>query len=200
MAMSHAGNAASHAESPAKIRPIPAPGRTASGRAGAAGVTADRPAAVGLPTPAPVAPDAPVPEGNPALVAEACATALQSLDVLERHARDVADGFRWGHLVEAHQGLVALVESTQTLLRLAAMAAAVGGFDLLVLCRLADRSADEETRTAVDGIVTAQLRRDWPALAAGIDGPYVSALGQWRAVFERLMAQVGDGLPGGHAA
>ena len=60
---------------------------------------------------------------------EAVDTALDSLEILERQARDVARRFRRQTLADANQGLTYLVQSTQTLLRLADMAAAASGHD-----------------------------------------------------------------------
>ena len=56
------------------------------------------------------------------LVIDAVTTALTSVDVLERHARDVAAGFRQSDVRPARQGLTELVQTTQTMLRLAMVA------------------------------------------------------------------------------
>jgi hypothetical protein len=112
----------------------------------------------------------------------------------------VADAFRWRHIDQARVGLADLVESTQTLLKLAVIAAQVAGTDVITLCRATDRHADEETQAAADKIISAQLTRDWAALACAIDSDLTGALDLWRGVFERIVAGLGDGAPGGRAA
>jgi hypothetical protein len=197
MAASHAGHAAVHAGSPAKIRPIPTRGRKASGTASPATVTAGRTTGVGRPTRLAGRSEEAT---RLALVAEAAASALDGLVALERHARDVADAFRWRHVGPARQGLADLVDSTQTLLKLAVMSAQAARTDLLTLCKTGNGRADEQTQRAADRIIQAQLAGDWPALAHALDQDFVAALGLWREVFETLVSLTGDGAPGGQAA
>ena len=197
MAPSHAGHPAVHAGSPAKIRPIPPRGRAVSGARPDAAVTAGRTRGVGRPTGL---------EGRSAdaarlaLVAEAAGSALDGLTALERHARDVADAFRWRHVAEGRESLADLVDSTQTLLKLAVMAAQAADTDLISLCKTGNGRADEQTQRAADRIIQGQLARDWPALANALDDDFVAALRLWREVFETLVRLTGGDAPGGRAA
>lgn len=156
--------------------------RAAVGRAERA-VTADRTSGVGIPTIAP-APELPVP--TMALIREAVETALDSLDRLESQARDVARRFRRGALGEAQLGLTELVQSTQTLLRLADMTAAATGTDIDALCDAHGFSTPVDTNAAVSSLIREQLAQDWHALATVIDRPFLAALAGWRRVFETL--------------
>jgi hypothetical protein len=140
------------------------------------------------------------PAAAPALVAEAASAALDALAALERHARDVADAFRWRHVVQGRAGLTTLIEATQTLLQLGGSAAAASGTDLISMCRRFDARADLKTQCAADRLITAQLAGDWAALAGAIDHDFVGALEAWRDVFEALAAAAGDAGPGGWAA
>jgi hypothetical protein len=195
MAATDTGHAARHTGSPAKIRPIPEAQRRDVDRPVPPGPTGDRPGMVGGPTP--------LPADNvdgPTLVAEAAVTALQSLEAIARHTHEVADAFRWNHLALGHGGLSALVQSTQTLLRLAVMAAEVTGTPLEAFCQAGDGRADLMTRAAVDEVIAAQLARDWPALAGALDGAFGEALEAWCDVFGRLVPPAGEPGPGGSAA
>lgn len=195
MAASHAGHTAVHAGTLAKIRPIPTRRPQAVAVTPGPALTASRTMGVGRPTPTPAADQATL-----GLVAEAAASALDGLTALERHARDVADAFRWHRIDAAREGLADLVESTQTLLKLGVMAAQAAGTDLVTLCRGRDGRADEQTRRAADRIIHAQMARDWAALADAIDHDFTGALALWRDVFETIVGIAGDAGPGGHAA
>ncbi len=122
----------------------------------------------------------------PTLIAEAVATALQSLDVLEGHAIEVASDFRIADIAQAQRGLRNLVQSTRTLLRLAAMAAHATGTDVRALCRATESEADTQTQNALDLLTAMIVAKDWPALAGLLEMEFASALGEWRAIFEAL--------------
>lgn len=167
------------------IRPLAAARRT---------VTVSRLDGVGRPT---IEPDAQAPLPAEALLREAVDTALDSLDLLEHQARDIARRFRRQALDEAHLGLSQLVHSTQTLLRLAAMTAGAAGTDIETLCASHGITAEAQTQTTLSSLIGRQLEHDWHGLAGVIDHSFVAALASWRAVFEVL-----GGTPGpcGHAA
>ena len=143
------------------------------------------------------APDAP---SETLLVAEAVATALESLTVLERHTGEVADAFRWNRLGDAQHGLAELVQSTQSLLQLAAMVAQATGVDFGTLCGPEGLRAKDDTSDALDLIIEQQLADDWAALSDTLDQDFTSVLTQWRLVFETLGGMPPQGGPGGRAA
>lgn len=132
-----------------------------------------------------------------ALVREAIDTALDSLDALEYQARDTARRFRRRSLDEAQQGLAHLVESTQTLLKLAVMTAGASGTDIETLCAEHEIAAERETQSALSEMIARQLEHDWVGLARVIDHGFKAALARWRAVFLILAGPSG---PCGHAA
>lgn len=145
--------------------------------------TAGRPEGVGAPAEeAPAAADGP----SHALVLEAVETALDSLETLERQARDVARRFRRQTLADANLGLSYLVQSTQTLLRLADMTASASGTTLDALCEQHGISAPADTNTAVTCLIREQLAEDWTALAIVLEQRFLAALAGWRTVFETL--------------
>jgi hypothetical protein len=131
-------------------------------------------------------------------VEDAVALALDMLDQLQRRAREVADGFRWNRVNEANRGLGELVQSTHTLLRLAMAAASATGSDIEALCVCDGIRVDEETRVAVDQLITHQFAEDWLAVADTIDEDFAPALAQWRLVFEAIGSSTDD--DGGRAA
>ncbi|MEZ5316954.1 MAG: hypothetical protein R2752_06085 [Vicinamibacterales bacterium] len=195
MAATETGHAAEHAGSTAKIRPIPEAQRREAERPDPRGDRVATLPTVGRPTPVPV----PGVDG-PTLVAEAAVTALQSLEAIARHTHEVADAFRWNHVTLGQGGLSALVQSTQTLLRLAVTAAEVTGTPFERFCRVGDERADLLTRAAVDEVIAAQMARDWSALAGALDGAFVPAMEAWRDVFGQLVPPAGEPGPGGSAA
>jgi hypothetical protein len=134
---------------------------------------------------------------TPALVREAINTALDSLDALELQARDTARRFRRRAIDDAQQGLAQLVESTQTLLKLAVMTAGASGTDIETLCAAHDLAAERETQAALSAMIGRQLEHDWHGLARVIEQPFTAALQGWRAVFLALDGSTG---PCGHAA
>lgn len=137
------------------------------------------------------------PLSTSALVSEAIDTALDSLDALEQQARDTARRFRRHALGDAQQGLVHLVESTQTLLQLATMTAAASGTDIETVCAEHDITAAIDTQAALAAMIGRQLEHDWHGLARTIEQPFTAALDGWRAVFNALAGTTG---PCGHAA
>jgi hypothetical protein len=160
-------------------------------------VTARRSPGVGTPTTgSAIAPD----RGDQTvlIVIDTCEAALTAISSLETQARDVAKRFRVSPGVEAQQGLAHLVESTQTLLRLASMTAAVANTDLEQLCARCGQ-AGMRLHTAVASAIRAQLVTDWDALATTLEAELTSALASWRRVFAAIVAPFDSG-PSGHAA
>jgi hypothetical protein len=156
-------------------------GRTA-GRPGDWGLTADRPEGVGTPIIDELADLSTV-----TLVRDAVTAAFRALRALDADARRVARQFRTLPGARAQQELTHLVESTQTLLRLAAMTAAVAGQDLDVLS-VAHGRATARTTEAVASLIRQQLTQDWNELADTLDGAFAEAMGAWRSVFGALDA------------
>lgn len=178
-----------------KIRPVSGlPLRQPVRRAGGT-LTAGRPDGVEEPT---IRPDRPDVSPAEALVREAADTALESIETLERQALDVARRFRRGARAEAQSGLLQLMQSTQTLLRLAAMAAGASGTDLETLCERHALHPEAQTTRALNELIRQQMAEDWAALAAALDQLFLTALGTWRRVFI-VLGGVPTG-PYGHAA
>ncbi len=144
-------------------------------------------------------PATPKPRSGPHALAEAVETALAGIDVLDHHARRIARIFRDGRVAEARLGLADLIETTQTMLRLAATAADAAGQDLMTAGDLHGRQLADDTRAVVDALIDAQMAGAWDRLASTLDGDFTSVLGGWRAVFEWLAA-FGGPHPGGRAA
>lgn len=200
MAVTHVRSTArTHAFRP-KIRPVSGLSLRQAPARPAVVVTADRRMGVGGPTvaPEPNVPHAEEPVPTAALVKEALDTALESLDTLEHQTRDVARRFRRGARAEAQLGLTQLMQSTQTLLKLAAMAAGASGVDLEALCQRDDLHAEAQTQLAVGELIRQQLAEDWAALATALDRPFTAALEGWRRVFIALGGTPTG--PYGHAA
>ena len=179
----------------ARIRPFLAPGSRPRERRPPARVTEIRSGGVGRPTHPAAATDT---TPDLALVADAVATGLESVAVLEMHSRELADGLRWNQISEVTRGLVHLVKGIRTLMSLAALTASASGMKLEELCRLDDLSAQEDTQAALDQLLSQQIARDWPAVSETLDDILPAALDQWRAVFETLGRSPMD--PCGHAA
>jgi hypothetical protein len=201
MATSHVGPRELHLVPPAKIRPIFAKRHAHRDGAECAPVTANRLHGVARPTTE--VSDATIAVGHPSLpglIAEATAIALQNLDVLERHAREVAFEFRSAELASGQRGLRNLVQSTRTLLRLAAMAAHATGTNVRALCRTTRSTADRQTQQALDQLTAVLIAKDWTALANLLDREYTVALGAWRSIFETLGDSSLDPDPNGLAA
>lgn len=181
MAASSAGSITSSKVTRAKTRPIPPRAAKLADGHGVVQVTADRTNGVGCPT---VSESAFAPPGL--LVAEAVATAVGSLETLDRDIHEVADAFRGDRVAEGRQGLAELILTTQTLLKLAAMTAEATGANLDQLCGRDGSRTDEDTRAAVERIIEQQLAGDWAALADTLDQYFTPALAQWRPVFVAL--------------
>jgi hypothetical protein len=126
---------------------------------------------------------------NTTLVREAVTAAFRALRTLDADARRVARQFRTLPGARAQQQLTHLVESTQTLLRLAAMTAAVAGQDLDVLS-VAHGRATARTTDAVASLIRQQLTQNWDELAATLDGEFAEAMAAWRHVFAALDASI----------
>jgi len=183
----------------AKIRPIFAISPKKPARRAANPLTASRIRGVGpstawLPRPLP----AKVP--LTALIAGAIGTALQSLDALERQSREAAGDFRGTNIDQAKRSLKNLVQSTRTLIRLAAMTAHVAGTDVRTFCRISGFPADHGTQNALDLLTARLLAKDWPALADLLDQEFAGALSEWRSIFEALGGLYFDPGPEGLAA
>lgn len=183
MATSYVHPVARFPTSRLKLRPKLAAAPRAPKRQTADRSTADRPTPVGIPS---ITPDDTSPLPRRALVQEAVDTALDSLEILERQARDVARRFRRQTLADANQGLTYLVQSTQTLLRLADMAAAASDTTLEHLCAAHHITAPADTSDAVSNLIREQLAEDWLAVAIVLEQRFLAALAGWRSVFETL--------------
>jgi hypothetical protein len=103
-------------------------------------------------------------------------------------------------VAEGQRGLADLVQSIQTLLKLASMTAQATGHDLQSLCGPDGSRADEDTRSAVEHVIDRQLADDWVGLADTLEQELMEALTQWRLVFEALGAGSADDDPPGRAA
>ncbi len=132
------------------------------------------------------------------LVRQSVAAAGMALRALDRQAREVARQFRLVPGAQAQQGLTHLVDSTQTLLELAAMTALAAGADLQALSDASGNAAGR-TADAVTALIRHQLLHEWDELAETLDGSFVRALAAWRLVFGALDAPADPG-PMGHAA
>jgi hypothetical protein len=194
MAPSGAGPGTRAGTTRAKLRPFPLSAvRRTPGR-GAVAVTAARTKGVGHPTNTASGP------GNQTVLDDALATAIDCVELLERHTQEVADAFRWERLDEARHGLTELVQSTQMLLKLAAVTAQASGVRLEEIPGRRGARVDESTHAAVELIIEQQLAGDWAALAETLDDDFTAALIEWRRVFEALARATPDGDPPGRAA
>jgi hypothetical protein len=134
------------------------------------------------------------------LVLDAAAIAFQVLDLLERYAWEVASDFRQSDVASAQRGLRNLVQSTRTLLRLAAMAARARGTDIRTLCHDMGSAADRQAQDALDQLTALLVGRDWAALALLLERDYHGALAEWRTIFGTLGDSCFEPGPDGHAA
>jgi hypothetical protein len=135
----------------------------------------------------------------PPPVDDAIALALETLDLLQQRAHEVAEGFRWNRVSEANRGLTEIVQSTGTLLRLALAASKATGANLAQLCEIGDMHVDEVTCTALDHLIAKQFAADWNGVADILDDDFIPALALWRFVFEALRSNDDDDN-GGRAA
>jgi hypothetical protein len=133
-------------------------------------------------------------------IAETIAIALQNIETLERHAREVAHDFRSADLQTAHRGLRHLVQSTRMLLRLAAMSAHATGTEIRDICRATRSTADRQMQHVLDQLTAVLIARDARSVASLLEREYVTALAAWRPIFETLNDACFDPDPGGRAA
>jgi hypothetical protein len=162
-------------------------------------LTARRTAGVGSPT---IAADDEKSD-RPQLILETIGAAVKAVRALDAETRDVARRFRYTPGAEAQRRLAHVVESTQTLLKLAATVASIAGEDLEQLCE--DHGhALVLMHSAVTTAVRAQLTGEWSALAASLEHDLLGALAAWRRVFaaieEPYARRPYDDGPSGHAA
>lgn len=190
-----------------KMRPISQSLSIRPGAAARRAVTGNRPGSVGKPTAWSVHQTADKPQETPiempaplptdALVREAVDTALDSLAALDSQAHDTARRFRRHAVDEAQHELAQLVQSTQTLLKLAAMTADASGTTIDVVCETHGIDAEPRTQAALSQMIGRQLEHDWHGLARVIEQSFVGALNAWRDVFEAMGPSPG---PFGHVA
>jgi hypothetical protein len=140
----------------------------------------------------------PQPETVEPLVGQAIDLAFESLNRLERQAREVARWFRMDAREEAQNGLRDLMNATQTLVKLAALSAGASDIDLDVLCERRGINAEGETNAVLNELIWYQKAADGQALAATLEQPFAAALDLWRQVFAALGGAPPD--PYGHAA
>ena len=112
MSTSHAGHVARFGAFRHRIRPILSTAAQLSPRRAVLAVPTHRTGGVGAPSDGGSGP-ATATELPP--VEAAVTMALDTLDQLQRRAREVAEGFRWNHVQEATSGLGELVQSPQLL-------------------------------------------------------------------------------------
>jgi hypothetical protein len=122
------------------------------------------------------------------MVGEAVRTALQSIEVLNRHAADVAEAFRGEDAAGARRALRDLLHGTDTLVQLAALSAQVLGVDLCSLPGADGLKAEAETREVVDQLMAQLLAQDWIGVARTLDEEFIAALGCWRGVIDAISA------------
>lgn len=178
------------------IRPFSASsGVIAAGRGGVS-VTAGRTGGVARPTPSP---GMLATATGPQMVGEAVRTALQSIEVLNRHAADIAESFRGDDPVDARRALRDLLHGTDTLVQLVALSAQVLGLDLCALQGADGLKAESETREVVDQLMAQLLAQDWEGVARTLDEDFIAALGDWRTVIDAISGAPAS-FPGGPAA
>jgi hypothetical protein len=138
--------------------------------------------------------------GGPAdaLVERAIDAALESLNNLERQAREVARAFRTVAVTEARQGLVELVAATEQIVTLASAAAEACGTELTAFCEATGLRAEVETASLMNELLRHQRADDGPGLATALEGCFANVLEEWRQVFFALGDPSTD--PSGHAA
>jgi hypothetical protein len=118
---------------------------------------------------------------------QAAFAALDSLTVLESHAKAIGRRFRTGAVAEGQRGLIQLVRGVGMLLVVAATTAHAAGPDFTEAYDQGGRRVDTDTSAALDDLIRYQMRGDWQALASTLDQAFASALSGWRAVFEALL-------------
>lgn len=118
-----------------------------------------------------------------ALVREAIDTALVSVDALELQARDTARRFRRLAVTDAQASLAQVIESTQTLLKLAVATASACGTDVTSECTRHGLTVESDTRQALSAMIGRQLEHDWHGLARVIEQSFIAALRGWQHLF-----------------
>jgi hypothetical protein len=134
------------------------------------------------------------------LVAEAMATGLEAVDLLERRADETARAFRWGRTDDGRRGLAALIQGLQALVQLVGAAVEEMGRDLDEWCESAGLDAARDTRRAVMSLVAAEMGGDRHAIATAIERRLAPALAAWREVLDVFGGAPDDPSPYGHAA
>jgi len=167
-------------------------------------LTAPRRPGVGSPTSperqgAHYAPPDPSPDSNiDALLDRAVDAALESLNRLERQARDVAGWFRSSAYMEAREGLRDLIAGTERITSLAAASVDASGTDLTTFCEARGLAVETETASLMNELLRHQRSDDALALAVTLERRFVEALEHWRQLFFALGESPTD--PSGHAA
>jgi len=133
-----------------------------------------------------------------ALLERAIDAALESLNRLERQARDVARWFRSRAYTEAREGLRDLIAGTERISTLAAASADASGTDLTTFCEARGLPAETETASLMNELLRHQRADDGLALAITLERRFVAALENWRELFFALGELPTD--PPGHAA
>ena len=122
---------------------------------------------------------------GPQMVGEAVRTALQSIEVLNRHAADIAAGFRANESRER----AARSEGPPSWHGHAGAAGrplGPGHGRRPVLAPTAPTaSAESETRAVVDQLMAQLLAQDWTAVARTLDEDFIAALDHWRGRHRR---------------
>ena len=167
-------------------------------------LTAPRRPGVGSPTSperqgAHYAPPDPSPDSNiDALLDRAVDAALESLNRLERQARDVACWFRSSASMEAREGQRDLIAATERIISLAAASVDATGTDLTTFCGVRGLAVETETASLMNELLRHQRSDDALALAVTLERRFVAALEHWRQLFFALGESPTD--PSGHAA
>jgi hypothetical protein len=138
--------------------------------------------------------------GDPAdaLVERAIDTALESLNNLERQAREVARAFRTVAATDVRQRLVELVAATEQIVMLASAAAEACGTELTTFCEVTGLRAEVETASLMTELLRHQRADDGLGLATALERCFANVLEEWRQVFFALGDPSTD--PSGHAA
>lgn len=121
-----------------------------------------------------------------ALLTEAIDFALETLNHLERQGRDVARRLRAGAQPESGEGLRELMNSMQSVMRLASLAASFAGIDLDSLCSAEGLNPEAQTTAAMNELVWHQMSEDRFGLAGVLERSFAATLEGWRQVFVAL--------------
>jgi hypothetical protein len=133
-----------------------------------------------------------------ALLDRAIDAALESLNTLERQARDVSRWFRTNAYTEAREGLRELVAATERIVTLATASANASGTDLTTFCETRGLPAETATASLMNELLRHQRADDNLALAVTLERRFIAALEDWRQLFFALGDSPTD--PSGHAA